>query len=517
MADDARSGRVAELTIALSLATDLGTGQPMDHGLRTCWLSLAVSTSLGLDEAARSCVYFVALLRFLGCTSDASEIAVLAGGDDVAFNAAMAPILMAPPGEAMRYFLRHLAEDLPVRRRARRIVGALVDPGSDRRSSSGHCEVAARLARRLGLDDAVCDALAHAFERWDGKGHPAGLAGEEVPVAVRIVAAARDVELFDRRAGWPAAVAVLSRRRGHGYDPAVVDALVDGGERWLSDIGDDPCARVLDAEPVPVRMIAADQLDRSLRAMADFIDLKSPWFRGHSTGLAGLAVVTAQAAGLSLDEGIRLGRAALVHDVGQVGIPSGIWDHPGRLSAVHWERVRLHPYLSERVLRRCALLAPFADLAAGHHERADGSGYHRGVARDQPDVGVRLLAAADAFHAMTEARPHRPAISANAAAAQLVDEVDAGRFGRAEVEAVLDAAGEVGRPVKTSHPAGLTDREVAVLRLIARGYANKQVAVELGIATKTVGHHVEHIYAKAGVATRAGATLFAMEHGLLAP
>jgi HD-GYP domain-containing protein (c-di-GMP phosphodiesterase class II) len=517
MADEAGLGRVAELTIALSLATDLGTGQPMEHGLRTCWLSLAVSESLGLDDASRSCVYYVALLRFLGCTSDASEIAVLAGGDDVAFNAAMAPILMAPPGESIRHFVGHLAEDLPVRRRVARVVRALSDPGADRRSSSGHCEVAARLARRIGLDDAVCEALAHAFERWDGKGHPAGLAGDEVPVAVRIVAAARDAELFERRAGWPAAADVLSRRRGRGYDPAVVDVLSGGGQHWLAEVGEDPCARVLDAEPGPVRTIAADQLDRSLHAVADFADLKSPWFRGHSSGVADLAVAAAGAAGLSVDDTIRLRRAAMVHDVGQVGIASGIWDRSGRLSAEQWERVRLHSYLSERVLRRCPLLAPLADLAAGHHERADRSGYHRGVASDQLDVGARLLAAADAYHAMTEDRPHRPALGAADAASQLRDEVDAGRFGGVEVNAVLDAAGHVGRPVRTSHPAGLTDREVEVLVLIARGYANKQAAATLGIKTKTVGHHVEHIYAKAGVTTRAGATLFAMEHGLLSP
>ena len=517
MADEVGSGRVAELTVALSLATDLGTGQPMDHGLRTSWLSLRVSESLGLDAATRSCVYYVALLRFLGCTSDASEIAALAGGDDVAFNATMAPALMAPAGEGMRHFLRHLAEDLPAHRRAGRIAKALADPGLAARSSSGHCEVGARLARRLGLDDAVCHALAHAFERWDGKGHPAGLAGDEVPVAVRIVAAARDAEMLHRQGGWPAAAEVLFRRRGRGYDPTVVDALTSDGQRWLAEVDDDPCARVLDAEPRPMLTIADVQLDASLHAMADFTDLKSPWFRGHSAGVADLAVAAAEAAGLSAEESVRLGRAALVHDIGQVGIASGIWDHPGRLTAEQWERVRLHAYLSERVLRRCSLLAPFADVAAGHHERADGSGYHRGVTRDQLDVSARLLSTADAYHAMTEERPHRPAFSAADAASRLRDEANAGRFGTAEVDAVLGAAGHVRRPVKAAHPAGLTDREVEVLRLIARGYANKQAAAKLGIATKTVGRHVEHIYSKAGVATRAGATLFAMEQGLLSP
>jgi hypothetical protein len=173
VADQAGSGRLAELTIALSLASDLGTGQPMEHGLRTCWLSLAASAELGLDAATRSCVYYVALLRFVGCTSDASETAVLAGGDEVALNAAMAPMLLAQPGESMRYFVRHLAEDLPLHRRVGRVVGAMADPGMEHRSLSGHCEVAARLAARLGMAEAVCQALAHGYERWDGKGHPA--------------------------------------------------------------------------------------------------------------------------------------------------------------------------------------------------------------------------------------------------------------------------------------------------------------------------------------------------------
>ena len=225
--------------MALSLATDLGTGQPLEHGLRTCWLSLAASEALGLDTAARSCVYYVALLRFLGCTSDAAETAVLAGGDDVAFNATMAPILMARPGEATRFFVRHLGEELPVHRRVGRVVRALTDPGATHRSLAQHCEVGARLAARLSLSDSVCQALAHAYERWDGKGHPVGLAGEAVPQAVRIVSVARDAELWARQGGWPTTVEVLAHRRGHGYDPAVVDVFVDGGERWLAAIGDD--------------------------------------------------------------------------------------------------------------------------------------------------------------------------------------------------------------------------------------------------------------------------------------
>ena len=502
--------------MALSLASDLGTGQPVEHGLRTCWLSMAVADALDLDEAMRSCVYYVALLRFVGCTSDASETAMLAGGDDIAFNATMAPMLAARSGESTQFFVRHLAEELPLHRRVGRVARALADPGMERRSLSGHCEVAARLGARLGLPADVCTALAHAYERWDGKGYPDGLAGEEVPIAVRVVGAARDAELWSR-SGWDTASEVLAHRRGGAHDPAVVDALVAGGQRRLDEIGDDACAAVLHAEPGPARTIAADDLDTALAALADFADLKSPYFRGHSPGVAALAADAGRAAGLADEDAVALGRAGLVHDVGQVGVSSGIWDHPGSLSADQWERVRLHTYLTERVLRRCGLLRPFAELAACHHERADGSGYHRGVAEDQMPLAARLLAAADAYHAMCEDRPHRPAVNARDAAARRGDDGDPGRGGPAAVDAVLSAAGQIGRLPRVPRPAGLTEREVDVLRLIARGLANKEVAARLRISPKTVGHHVEHIYVKAGVTTRAGATLFAMEHGLLLP
>jgi len=309
---------LAELTIALSLATDLGTGQPLEHGLRTCWLSLAAAEALDLDAPARSCVYYVALLRFMGCTSDAAEVAVLSGGDDVAFNAVMAPMLNAGPGEGARFLVRHLAEDLPWPRRAGRVVRALADPGGGHRSLSGHCEVASRLAARLGMDGAVCNGLAHAYERWDGTGSPSGLAADDVPPAVRVVTVARDVEMWSRQAGWATTAEVLRHRRGRAYDPAVVDVFVAGGDAWLDGLEDDPCAAVLDAEPAPVATIGEDGLDGAVAAVADFADLESPWFRGHSPSVARLAEAAARAAGLSDHDARTLRGAAMVHDVGRV-------------------------------------------------------------------------------------------------------------------------------------------------------------------------------------------------------
>jgi HD-GYP domain-containing protein (c-di-GMP phosphodiesterase class II) len=297
----------------------------------------------------------------------------------------------------------------------------------------------------------------------------------------------------------------------------VVEVFLDDGRGWLDDVSDDPCAQVLEAEPAPVVTLEAVSLDDALGAVGDFADLKSPWFRGRSAGVAALAAAAAELSGLAGEQVDGVRRAAMVHDVGRVGIASGIWDHRGPLTAEHWERIRLHPYLSERVLQRCTLLAPYAATAGRHHERADASGYHRGLSGDQLTTGEQVLAVADSFHAMTEARPHRPALPPNGAAAALRDEVSAGRFAPGPVEAVLAAAGEATTPFRVARPANLTEREVDVLRLLARGRSNRAIGAELRISPKTVGHHVQHIYAKAGVNTRAGAALFAMESGLLAP
>ena len=195
MSDRGTGGRLAELAIALSLATDLGTGQPLEHGLRTCWSAVAATGALGLDAAQRACVYHVALLRFLGCTSDAAETAAMVGGDELTFNGTMAPAVMAAPAESMRFVLRHVAEDLPMRPRLGTVARMLADPGGASRSLTQHCEAASLLAGRLGMGDAVCHSLAHGYERWDGKGDPDGLAGEDVPLAMRIAVVARDADL----------------------------------------------------------------------------------------------------------------------------------------------------------------------------------------------------------------------------------------------------------------------------------------------------------------------------------
>jgi HD-GYP domain-containing protein (c-di-GMP phosphodiesterase class II) len=508
--------RLTELVAAISFATDLGTGQPIEHALRTCLLSMAVADELGLDAGTAADVHHVALLRFLGCTADAPETAQLAGGDNIAFLSAMAPATMGGSGEAARMLVRSLGRGRPVLHRARLVAGALSDPGGAARSLSAHCEVGARLAVRLGLGDGVVNALAHAYERWDGRGVPDGLAGEAIPIAVRVVVAARDAVLWQRLAGTSAAAEVLAARRGRAYDPAVVDAVhavgvpaADGRSVW-----DD----VLAAEPPPVRTIGPAVLDEALTAVGDFADLRSVWTRGRSSRLAELAQAAGRAAGVAEADVTLLHRAGLVADIGAVGVPSAVWERYGTLGSQVNEQVRLHPYLSERVLGRCPGLGSLAALAGSHHERLDGSGYHRGSTGAQLPRLARLLAAADMWTALREDLPHRPAQPPGHARDTLRDEVTAGRLDREAVAAVLLAAGgagDAGRRRRLPHPGGLSDREIEVLRLIARGLRNREVAARLFISPKTVGHHVAHIYAKLGVTTRPAATLFAMEHGLL--
>jgi HD-GYP domain-containing protein (c-di-GMP phosphodiesterase class II) len=505
--------RLVELLGAISLATDMGTGQPHGHGVRTSVLAVVLGRHLGLGDEDVAAVQRVALLRFLGCTGEASDTARLAGGDDVAFMAAMAPATMGAKPEMLRGLVGAVGEGSPVWRRAALVAGALSDPGGAKRSLSAHCEVAAMLAERLGTGVRVKEALAHGYERWDGAGFPDGLAGDSIPVAVRVAVVARDADLSwrHRPAGM---VDLLRARRGRAYDPVVVDACLAVGEGVLADLEQtDPWEKMLEVDPSTER-IGGSGLDAALVAVGLFADLKSVWTRGHSTRVADLAAAAGRTAGLTADDIDRLRRAALVHDLGRVGVPAGIWDRPGPFGVADWERVRLHPYLTERTLTCCPALADLGRLAGAHHERLDGSGYHRGTS--DIDQAARLLAAADVIAAMAEDRPHRPAATPDQFTDAVAVEVAAGRLDRTACDAVLAAAGHPATPPTAgAAPAGLTDREIEVLCLICRGRTNKEVAASLHLSAKTVGRHVENVYAKIGVNSRAAAAVFAMEHRLL--
>jgi DNA-binding CsgD family transcriptional regulator len=333
----------------------------------------------------------------------------------------------------------------------------------------------------------------------------------------RIARLATDAALFNELGGRELAADALGRRAGGMLDPAVVDTFLANDTELLSEAtAHDPRERILDVEPEPVIQKDAVELRDVARAFGDIADLKTPYTHGHSNAVAMLACTAADTLGLDVATRSQLEVAALLHDLGRVGISNAIWEKPGPLTAAEWEQVRMHPYHSERILATSRALEPVAPIAGMHHERLDGSGYHRGCrGRDIP-VACRILAAADAFQAMTQPRPHRDALTADHAQGELTTASRAGKFDPDAVVAVLEAAGQQRPGLRSNlRPAGLTEREVEVLRLVAEGCSNRELARRLFISPRTADHHVQHIYTKIGVSSRAAAALFALEHDLL--
>ncbi len=510
--------RLAELMAALSLATDLGMGQPLEWALCACVLAVRLGDALGFSEEELREIYYQALLRYIGCNAETHMLAALEG-DEIALRTDFATIDNGNLAQVIGLMTRHIRQANAGASRlelAQVIVRNLLLSARDTPGFfSGHCEVAQRLAARMGFGERIVHALGQLYARWDGKGIPA-LKGEAIAPAVRVVTLAQDAITFHRLGGVDAALAVARRRKGGAYDPAMVEQFCRAAPTLLAGLEDEPSWQaVLAIEPGPRLYLTEAQLDTACQAIADFADIKSPYTLGHSTGVAALAADAARRCGLPADDAIAIRRAGLLHDIGRVGISAGIWGKPGPLSSREWEQVRLHPYHTERILARPTALARLGGLAALHHERLDGSGYHRAAPASILTPSARILAAADAYRAMTELRPHRPACAAEDAAAELRREVLAGRLDPDATAGVLAAAGHPAHTGRRALVAGLSTREIEVLRLLARGHSIKQIAATLTISSKTADNHIQHIYAKIGANTRAGATLFAMESDLL--
>lgn len=506
--------RLAELVAALSLGIDLGFGQPMEHVLRQCLIALRLAERIGLGEQERSAVYYTALLVNVGCHTDAHEQAKWFG-DDIALKSGKYDHELGSIRGAMAG-LRLLGSGRPPLHRFR--VGlefALSGHRDVDDMIANHAAMARMLGERLGLPGEVLDGLSGAYEQWDGRGWPGGLSGEEVPLASRLAQLAEFVEVAHRVGGVEGARELVRRRGGKQFDPVLADLLRDEADMILSGL--DSVATwdaVILAEPALGVVLTGDQVDAALVAIADFIDLKSPYLLGHARAVSGLAADAGLRLNLS-EEAVRtLRRAGLVHGFGRLGVSNSIWDKRGPLGAGEWERVRNYPHLTERMLCQSDALAPLGAVAVQHRERLDGSGYPRGLSGNAISRPARILGAAEAYRAMREPRPHRPVRTEEEAAAELRAGVKQGRLDAEAVDAVLAAAGH-RVPRRREGPAGLTVREVEVLGLLARGLANSEIAEGLGISPKTVGNHVEHIYTKIGATTRTSASLFAIQHGLL--
>lgn len=508
--------RMAEVLGGLSLACDVAQAAVPEKALRTTLLAVELGRRHGVPDADLRDAYYVNLLRYLGCVGFAHEEAhVYGAGDDIAVRELMAMADDADPLGTLGRIVTRLGRGGDLAERVRGVARMVSDGVAAHNHSNAQCDASIKFAEMTAMGPRVASALAFICERWDGKGRPRKAEGEAIPIAIRLHHVADIIDLAVTRAGNEAAIAMARRRAGGHFDPALVETFLAYAEELLATI-DAPSVwdRYLAAEPRPHLLASSARVDDVARAFAHFADLKSTWTLGHSTGIAELAVRAGQSGGLGADELTELRRAAWLHDLGRVSVANGVWDKAGKLTVAEWERVRLHAYWTDRALQQARPLRSIAQLAAAAHERADGSGYHRSLPGGMLAKSARILAAADAFHAMRETRPHRPALSADAAARELLAAVSDGKLDRDAVGAVLDAS---GAPVARlpSWPCGLTDREVDVLRLVARGHSNKQIGATLGISAKTVQHHVAHVYAKIGVASRAGAALFATENGLL--
>jgi HD-GYP domain-containing protein (c-di-GMP phosphodiesterase class II) len=507
--------RLAELTTALSLATDVGLGEPFEHGQRSALLAVRLSQLAGLPAAEAQTAFYLAMLKTVGCAGD-DDLGFRVLGEDL--GDWIGPIGGAGMFESIGLLVRNVGRDESGPRRLARVLGALAGMPSVMAASRGHCEVGQILARSLGLGADVVRGLGQAFERWDGGGQPHGLKGEAIDRAVRIAAVATDAEVAHRMFGLEEVVDLFRKRSNKGYDPKLVDHLCRDAPALFAACDVPSVAdAVLAAEPGRPELLSGARLQAAVRAMGEYGDLKSRYTRGHSAAVASLVAAAAEQVGLPAADRTAVVQAAHLHDIGRAGVFQRIWDKEGALTESEWERVRMHTYFTERILVRLTGLGPVSSIAALAHERLDGQGYHRRLPGAAVPTAARLLAAADAYHAMTETRAHRPALSPEQAATELRRETTSGRFDRDAVAAVLAAAGHAGQPVRASHPAGLSEREVQVLRILARGRTNKEIAVQLGISVKTAGNHVQHIFEKTGVTTRAAATLFAMQHDLLPP
>jgi response regulator RpfG family c-di-GMP phosphodiesterase/DNA-binding CsgD family transcriptional regulator len=494
--------RVFDAVKALAFIGDLSMGQPTDHSLRTAWLAAQFARAAGTDEATRCAVVEASLLRWSGCTANASGFADVLG-DDVGGR------------EAMLENRPDWAQPLA----AQGGVSAALTP-----LAQIHCEVSGEVARMLGLADGTQAALRHIFEAWDGGGLPDRLAGEAVPVAVYLIALAGDLEIFARVYGVEEALQLIAQRANARY-PAALAALADAhGRQWLATLDALEPAHIDDALATPHMSDTT-----SAELIADVIDLKLPWMTGYSRAVAQTAAqCCAQLIADPLKQQ-RVYRAGLLHGIGRAAVPNALWDTPGRLPASAWERVRLVPYWTARAGRQTGALADAAELASYAYERGDGSGYFRGLSRDALPLEARVLAVAVAWVALRAARPWRAAFGVDEASQLLRDDAARGRFDPDVVETLLAcvcgpdapraaAAGAAQRraALSAASPAArLSARETDVLRSISRGASNKEVARELDLSPSTVRTHVESVFRKLECSTRAAATLKASALGLL--
>lgn len=512
--------RRADFLMTLAYATDLATGHSRDFALRSCVLAMRLAEVAGLDDHMRRNVYHQALLRYIGCNADTHLLAA-AFGDEIALRRDLQRIDIGNKSELAETIVRAITRtfaDAPPAELANAVQRGLAEAMQvSVPILSGHCEVAKRIAERIGLSDEIRENLGQLYERWDGKGLPRGLSGNAVKLPVRLVTLAQDAIALTEAHGFDTMKTMIAKRGGGAYEPELADLFVVHAERLLAGL-DGPVDRetILALEPVPHSMLDEEACEEAYVAIADMIDMRMPFTFGHSRAVAALADAAAKQMGLPASDIRDVRRAAYTHDIGELAVPVSTWMRGGPLTERETDAAHLHPYHGERALASLGGDGKaIAALVQCHHERLDGSGYHRNSRAPDLSPAARILAAAEAFQTAREVRPYRPALTDAAAAAKLRAAVKEGKLCPNAVEAVLTSAGQPARRASTTRLAGLTPREIEVLRLIAAGDTAKEAGRKLEISPKTADNHIQNLYSKIGVTTRAGAALYALEQGLV--
>jgi HD-GYP domain-containing protein (c-di-GMP phosphodiesterase class II) len=511
--------RLAELLGALSFASDLGIGLPMEWGARCCYISMEIGHEIALSTTDLADLYYAELLKMAGCTCSVHEFSALIAPPESGPPRSSAKVDPSSPLAFLSWMMGHMAIGAPLP--TRQVLSFLLRGGDViREGTRGQCEVGRRVAQRLGLSVEVEQALLNFCEQWDGKGMPDGLKGNEIPLLSRMLSLSATLGFVYWLGGSQSVKDVAEARRGTVFDPDLVDAFLSLADRqgfWEGLEVETVWETVLAMEPAAPTMANEEMLHEVALVLADYADMKTPASLGHSRSVARLSLDVARSMALPPKEVSDIELAALIHDLGLAAVPSLSLTKPqSRLSDSDWEYVRLHPYYAERILSRVPGFASVSDLVSSHHERMDGQGYYRGVSGPQLPVGARVLALADAFHELTEEKPERPRLEIEEALAALQPRIGS-QFDPDCFTALSDVLGTAPPRIQQRRPlpAGLSEREVGVLRFAARGLTRLQIAEKLFLSESTVRHHLESIYSKIGVNSRAAAVLFAVENDLL--
>ncbi|MBI2965194.1 MAG: HD domain-containing protein [Chloroflexi bacterium] len=519
---------MADLLGAFSLASDLAMGLQAEHGVRSCYVGMCIADELRLPDEQRVHLYYTELLKDAGCTTWTSQLATSWLVDELAAKRDLQFFRnVQNPVDVVAWLAKYVAAGMPVATRASRFVDFFAH-GKEfmREGFESTCQVATRIAKRLGMPQPVQDALMQVFEQWDGRGMPSGSRRDSIPVVSRIVLLTSFLEVFHRVEGREGARRIALARRGKAFDPEVVDAFLSAAQResfWkgLEDQRVADAVASMEPEGSPYRYLGEEKLIDVAMALADYADMKSPYLLGRSRRVAELSEGICRRMSLAERQVSTITLAALTHDIGIVAVPSFVLNKPDdQRTSVEREEVRLHAYHSQRILSKVPALEPASQLVAAHHERIDGSGYHRGLSGFQIPLGARIIAVADRFDELCHDTPEGPAVDADAAVNAIRQEAGT-RFAPEAVDALVASLGGLEQAPRQKarrqeRPAGLTEREVEVLRLAAGGMNRKQMAKVLFLSEGTVRSHLEHIYGKIGVSNRSAATLYAMEHDLLA-